>query len=76
MAIKAKEIADKNSCLNKAAPDEPIFVLRAQDKRAPGLIRIWATEFAKVRGYNDPKYQDALDIADAMEAWPTRKLAD
>lgn len=29
-------------CYAKAAPDEPLFVLRSTDHRAPHLVRIWA----------------------------------
>lgn len=36
---KLNEIADQNSCLNKAADDEPIFVLRANDEAALATIR-------------------------------------
>lgn len=28
-------------CLRKAAADEPIFVLRAQDLAAPAVVRLW-----------------------------------
>lgn len=29
-------------CYQAAAPDEPMFVLLARDKLAPGLVEIWA----------------------------------
>jgi hypothetical protein len=76
MGIKAKEVADPASCLNKADPEEPLFVLRAQDKRAPGLVRVWAVEFATRHGYDHPKYLEAIELAEAMEAWPRRKQSD
>lgn len=76
MAIKAKELADPESCLNKADPEEPLFILRAQDMRAPGIIRVWAVEFAGRHGYDHPKYQEAIALAEAMEAWPHRKPSD
>ncbi len=39
--IKNQELLNQKSCLNKAAPDEPIFVLRAKDKLAPQTLRHW-----------------------------------
>jgi len=37
-----KENPGKYDCHAKAAPDEPIFTLRAKDVSAPYLVRIWA----------------------------------
>jgi hypothetical protein len=39
-------VATKNTdrCLQKVSDDEPIFVLRAQDRLAPALVRQWARE--------------------------------
>lgn len=64
-----------DSCLTKAADDEPIFVLRAQDKHAPEMVRQWAAA-ALTTGLSDEKYQEALALARKMEAWPTRKYPD
>lgn len=76
MATKAKEMANLKSCLSKADPEEPIFVLRGQDASAPSLVRIWAVEFGKRNGYDHPKYNEAIDVADAMENWHRRKQPD
>jgi hypothetical protein len=64
-----------DSCLQKAADDEPIFVLRAQDMLAPGLVRQWANQ-AKFKGCPPEKVLEAYELADRMERWPTRKLPD
>lgn len=57
------------------APGEPVFVLRAQDILAPSIVRIWAHAAAVCRA-SDEKVASALDIAEAMEDWPTRKVPD
>ena len=57
-----------DSCLAKAATDEPIFVLRAKDKTAPNLVRAWATNAASL-GAPYEKTREARELADAMERW-------
>lgn len=81
MGIKKDELV--NGCFAKAADDEPLFVLRATDKLAPALVREWARQFAvsemvRVNGnsFFQRKYREALALADAMEAWPNRKMPD
>lgn len=58
-------------CLNKVADDEPIFVLRAQDRSAPAMIRSWVSwNYSTL----DQKHIDeALACAEAMEEWPFRR---
>ena len=63
------------SCYDKAHPDEPIFVLRAQDPMAAAIVRVWAV-FAKEAGVRQEKIEDALNVATAMDAWPTKKEPD
>lgn len=74
-------------CLAKAkALGEPIFVLRAQDKSAPAFVRAWAAKFqqhhvkAGTSGHElataITKHTHAIEVAEAMEAWATRKQAD
>lgn len=70
--IKHEELADPKSCLNKAASNEPVFVLRAQDKCAPDVVRFWAQQ-ASMSGAKNDKIESALDLAAAMESWPHRK---
>ena len=64
-----------DACLKKVGDDEPIFVLRAQDMLAPDLVRQWAV-YAAFNDCPDEKVQEALDIADRMEAWSNRKMPD
>ena len=83
---KRDELSDPNSCLNKAADDEPVFVLRAHDASAPDAIRAWvdSVEFHDyhLRGMTPvppllrAKLDDAEQCAQAMEAWPNRKYPD
>lgn len=64
-----------SKALENAADDEPIFVLRASDELAEHAVRHWAAK-AAVAGVPGTKVKDALDVADAMRAWPTKKLPD
>lgn len=73
--LKQDEINSPTSCLNKAALDEPIFVLRAQDELAWAVVTDWAI-LAQKRGVSEAKVQEAFDLAEAMKAWPTKKLPD
>jgi hypothetical protein len=61
--------------LNNAGDDEPIFVLRAQDTLAADLVRQWA-DTAERAGCATEKVIEARAVAEAMDAWPTRKLPD
>ena len=75
MATKAIERDDLNSCFNKAADNEPLFILRAQDRLAPQAVRVWAALLASESG-SSQKVAEASALAEAMEKWPTRKLPD
>ena len=55
-------------CLGRAAEDEPVFVLRAHDRAAPGAIRDWAAR-ARRMGGSELKAAGAMDVALEMEAW-------
>lgn len=59
---------DNDSCREKAAEDEPIFTLRAQDKLAPTLVELWANH-AERRGAPPEKVAEARGCAAAMRAW-------
>lgn len=76
--MKGTMMAFKNTCrtLAKTPCDEPIFVLRAQDELAPDLVRLWAVRAKNRAEISDEKYAEAMTCADAMQAWPTRKLPD
>jgi hypothetical protein len=42
--LKRDELADPNSCLNRARDDEMVFVLLGRDDASPGTIRWWIKE--------------------------------
>lgn len=68
---KGDEIAQPNSCLNKAAEDEPVFVLRAKDPIAPAAVEEWA-RLAQATGRHEPeKIEEARALAQAMREWRT-----
>lgn len=76
--LRKEEITNPNSCLNRAADTEPVFVLRAHDELASLLVREWAalyeTQKRKAGAWDDrakKKHADALGLADAMQAWRT-----
>lgn len=62
-------------CFAKLADGEPYFVLRAQDVYAPEIVRYWA-QLASQTGCAPAKVEEARFLADAMEAWPVRKVPD
>lgn len=64
--MATKEQGD--TCYDRAAPDEPIFVLRAQDIIAPEIVREWAFR-AKKAGVPKEKVDEARRLADQMEDW-------
>jgi len=73
---KRDEIANRDSCLNRAADDEPLFVLRAHDPRMSTVVRMWADEYADDKGgvakmdaRELAKYNDALAAAREAENW-------
>ena len=76
--IKDREVAEPNSCLNQAAADEPIFVLRANDELAPGVVREWAQRYLMAKTARHPhvmtaeqtrKMHEALKLAGWMQDW-------
>ena len=62
-------------CYEKAAQDEPLFVIRAQDRLSSVVVRHWA-RLAEMNGCPEDKVKDARECADAMERWPIKKDAD
>lgn len=63
-----------DSCLQKAADNEPIFVLRAQDMSSPKVILHWiAKNFENI---SDERALEAFNQALTMRKWPKRKTAD
>lgn len=63
-------------CLGKAADDEPVFVLRAQDAEAADLVELWAIRAGLSGKCNSDKIREAHGIVDEMRKWPIRKPPD
>lgn len=65
---KAEELANPNSCLNKAKDDEMLFILRAKDVCAPFAIAEWIRKRIEIRmnRWTDPKIQEANRCVDTM----------
>jgi hypothetical protein len=78
--IKRDELSIGTSCLSRAAHDEPIFVLRANDPLAAQTVRQWARDYryaktdanGRTTDQQHTKYLEANALADQMDAW--RKL--
>lgn len=61
---KRDELADPNSCLNKAKDDEMLFVLLARDPAAAVAVRAWVGERIRL-GKNAPNDAKVVEA----EAW-------
>lgn len=55
-------------CYDKAADDEPLFVIRAADPAAADTVRDWAYR-AQALGHRAEKIAGALKDADDIEVW-------
>lgn len=81
MATKQVECMNPVSCLNSATPDEPIFVLRGNDRNAAATVRMWASLYfaekdgEKMNHRQRAKYYEALAAADAMDEWHFAKVS-
>ena len=66
---KREELANEDSCLNRAADNEMLFVLLARDVAAPTAIRAWCTERIRLgkNQWDDAQIAEALRCADAMD---------
>lgn len=54
-------------CLAKVDDDEPIFVLRAQDKTAPVVVQTWLDYNADT--LTKEHYGEAVRLVALMQAW-------
>lgn len=64
---KCEVLLRPDSCLNKAATNEPVFVLRAKDPVAAQAVRLWAS---MAEGLHEGiKVEDALKVAATMDEW-------
>ena len=73
--MSTRQSRSRFDCLARLAPDEPYFVLRAQDRLAPEQIEAWAIE-AQLNGCGPGKVAEARRIAAAMRHWSKRKMPD
>lgn len=77
--IKRDELANPNSCLNRAGDDEPIFVLRAHDPDAAAVVLEWADRYLRRKiDANYPrvltpeqrmKWGEANELVENMQRW-------
>jgi hypothetical protein len=63
-------------CLNKLPPDEPFFVLRAQDNLAADLVELWTLRAQQSGKCPHDKILEAKNIVQEMRQWHTRKDPD
>lgn len=70
-----EKAARGEGCLGKAADNEPVFILRAQDMLAPALVDQWAN-LAEAHGCARSKVNEARDLARLMRMWPVAKYPD
>ena len=71
--LKREELANPDSYLNRAADDEPVFILRGKDPIAVNAVRHWANE-AEFQGRHKPeKIAEARVQADRMEKYAKRE---
>lgn len=55
--------------------DEPVFLLRAQDKEAAEVVELWA-RLNEQHGGDPELTKRARAHANLMRAWPVKKSAD
>lgn len=65
---------NNDPCLGKAANDEPIFVLRAQDKTSAKVVIHWIAK--NFDTCPDDKLREAFEHALKMKNYPIKKNAD
>lgn len=64
-----------NISASKIPTDEPIFILRAQDRLAEPLIRQYA-EMLRYHYGDADIYHSALESADNFQQWHDKKMPD
>jgi len=63
-----------DKCIEKAADNEMLFVLRAQDKTAPKTVLYWMAE--NFENLSEDKLREAWLCVLEMKRWPNRKIPD
>lgn len=69
-----KDELTKQGCFTKAADDEMLFVLRAQDVSAPKVVLHWIAK--NFDSASEEKLREAFECAIAMKKFKWRKNAD
>ncbi len=62
--------------LNKIPQDEPVFLLRGQDRFAAETVRHYATLVGNSTEVNLDLVRAVTQLADWMDAWPKHKSPD
>lgn len=74
MSTKQTVLMNVDSCLSKAHPDEPVFVLRANDPLFAQTVRAWA---AMAYGlHEDEKVEEAYHIATFGANWRSERMPE
>lgn len=58
------------------ADDEPVFLLRAQDRTAAQIVRLWAHAQRQLPDSDPNAIRLAEQHANLMDEWPHKKTAD
>ena len=69
MRKKYELLGNFHSCMNKAHPEEMVFVLLSRDAAAPAAIRAWVDERLRIgkNAKTDSQIIEALECAKTME---------
>lgn len=71
--LKSDELADPNSCFNRAKPDEFVFVLLERDETAADAISYWVSRRIAT-GKNLPSDPQILSAIEQVKAMKERKM--
>ena len=78
--MNKRKLIEGPSCLTRAADNEPLFVLRANDELASNTVRRWAHDYLISKGgptlaTSDQlgKYNDAIAVARDMEEYKSSR---
>ncbi len=74
--MSTKTEPGKFDCYAKLAPDEPYFVLRAQDAEAADLVELWTLRAAVSGNCSSDKINEAKQVVEEMRKWHVRKHPD
>ena len=74
--LSTKNQPGRFDCYSRLKPDEPYFILRAQDAEAADLVELWAVRAGSTGNCDPDKITEAMRTAEEMRKWPTRKWPD